>query len=169
MRGPRASRTRSALSVLDRVVEGLRRGVRGVARCRKSLSAMARVPGPGHSSQAPPGHYNRSRSHWRQAGGVEGARPPARADGDPEATDISISEASPSARAGTEDLLEGVSRTSLESECCRRLPHIEAWTWRGLQRFMVLFLIELSTRKGGDRRHRIGSERVVGWTRSGAT
>jgi len=30
---------------------------------------------------------------------------------------------------------------------------IEAWTPRGLQRFIVLFLIELSTGEGGDRRH----------------
>src|SRR5258706_9307670 len=30
---------------------------------------------------------------------------------------------------------------------------VEVWTRRGLQRFMVLFLIHLSTRQGGDRRH----------------
>ena len=49
---------------------------------------------------------------------------------------------------------------------------IEAWTRRGLQRFMVLFFIELSTRKveiAGIASVADGLRTGCGWTRSGAT
>jgi putative transposase len=43
--------------------------------------------------------------------------------------------------------VEGVPDTTLGNDCGRRFLHLEVWTRRGLQRFMVLFFIELSTRK----------------------
>ena len=52
-----------------------------------------------------------------------------------------------SATAGTGYILEGVSRTALNLIAAADFFTIEAWTRRGLQRFMVLFFIELSTRK----------------------
>ena len=38
---------------------------------------------------------------------------------------------------------------------------VEVWTRRGLQRFIVLFFIELVYTKGGNRRDRTGGERIV--------
>ena len=38
---------------------------------------------------------------------------------------------------------------------------VEVWTRRGLQRFMVLFFIELATRTRRDRRNRVDGERIV--------
>ena len=43
--------------------------------------------------------------------------------------------------------MEGVSEPALGADCGCRFLHREVWTLRGLQRFIVLFFIDLSTRK----------------------
>jgi hypothetical protein len=50
-------------------------------------------------------------------------------------------------RAGAEDDLEGVSDVHWDLIVAADFFAIEAWTRRGLQRFIVLFLMDLSTRK----------------------
>jgi putative transposase len=52
-----------------------------------------------------------------------------------------------SARAISEDDLERVSGSALGIDCGCRFFTVEVWTTRGLKRFIVLFLIDLSTRK----------------------
>ena len=49
-------------------------------------------------------------------------------------------------RAKPEDGLEGVSDPALGADRCRRFL-VELWTRRGLQCFIVLFFIDLSTRQ----------------------
>lgn len=43
--------------------------------------------------------------------------------------------------------MEGILGTALGSDRCSRFFTVEVWTPRGLQRFLVLFFIDLSTRR----------------------
>jgi hypothetical protein len=50
-------------------------------------------------------------------------------------------------RAKSENDVEGVSRSALGSTGRDRFLHVEVWTCSGLTRFVVLFFLDLSTRR----------------------